>query len=406
MSILAVCLVVFILGAVLDNAPLYQVAYLLAFVYIGSRLWSGFQFRRLEISRRLPARMLNGETMEVELAIYNRSPLPVPWLRLHEYLPIELSTPPFFDRLVSLGAGETLRLRYALTGRQRGYYRIGPLNMSSGDPFGFANIEVRSIQHQSLIVYPKVVPLPELGLPSRSPFGHLRTRYRLYEDPSRTIGVRDYIAGDSLRLVNWKTSAATGSLKIRTLEPAMTLETLLLVNLNADEYQVETLHTAVENAITASASIANYLLSLRQQVALMTNGFDVRDSEHGAAPQAVTGLPMRKGRSHLIQILELLACLHFLRAAPFAQFCTRIADRIPWGATIGLVCPRLTDELLRLAIGFARRGHQIIFVFADYPGEWAFDQARRRTKSAGFEAYRAWDEADLKVWSRNVKRVG
>ena len=65
----------------------------------------------------------------------------------------------------------------------------------------------------------QVVPVADLGLPSRSPFGHLKTQQRLYQDPSRTIGVRDYVPGDSVRTINWKTSAATGSLKVRKLEP-------------------------------------------------------------------------------------------------------------------------------------------------------------------------------------------
>ena len=219
MIILVTCLLIFLVGAVTNNDSLYRMAYLLGFVYVGVVGISRLQFKRIEVERTIPARILNGETVQAKLVVKNSAPLPVPWVRLHEHLPLELTTPAFFNNLISLGPRETIELRYELTGKQRGFYQIGPLNLSSGDPFGLDQTSIRWIPFQTTIVYPKVVPVADLGLPSRSPFGHLKTQQRLYQDPSRTIGVRDYVPGDSVRTINWKTSAATGSLKVRKLEP-------------------------------------------------------------------------------------------------------------------------------------------------------------------------------------------
>ena len=397
MIILVTCLLILLAGAVTDNDWLYRMAYLLGFVYVGVVGISRIQFKRIEIERNIPARILNGETVQAKLVVKNGAPLPVPWVRLHEHLPLELTSPAFFNNLISLGPRETIELRYELTGKQRGYYQIGPLNLSSGDPFGLDQTSIRWIAFQTTIVYPKVVPVADLGLPSRSPFGHLKTQQRLYQDPSRTIGVRDYLAGDSIRTINWKTSAATGSLKVRKLEPAMTLETLLLLNLNADEYQVRSLHTAVENAITVAASIMNHLISLRQETGILTNGVDIRTEQSSRRPGRATGLPLRKGRGHLIQALELLACLGWVRDVPFSQFCARNGDQIPWGATIVIICPRLNDGLMDTAISFAQSGHQVSFIFIDYESDWAFNQVRDRAKAAGFTSYRVWDLDDLNL---------
>ena len=406
MIILFICLLILIAGAVTNNDSLYRMAYLLGFVYAGVMIISRVQFKRIDVERQIPARILYGETVQAKLTIKNSSPFPVPWVRLHEHLPLELSSPAFFNRLLSLGSRETIEMRYELSGKLRGHYRIGPLSLSSSDPFGLTQESTRWIPYQSTIVYPRVVPVAEMGLPSRSPFGHLKTQQRLYEDPSRTIGVRDYLQGDSIRSINWKTSAATGSLKVRKLEPAMTLETLLLLNLNADEYQVQTLHTAVENAITVAASIANHLISLRQETGILTNGLDSRSEDPPAQPGRATGLPLRKGRGHLIQALELLACLQWVRGVPFSRFCARNGDQIPWGATIVVISPRLTDELLDTAIGFARSGHHVTFVFIDYQSEWAFNQVRNQTKAAGFTSYRVWDIDDLNLLGNQSAVVG
>lgn len=390
-------MLILLAGAVTNNDSLYRMAYLLGFVYAGVVVISKVQFKKVDVERQIPARILYGETVQAKLVIKNSSPFPVPWVRLHEHLPLDLTSPAFFNRLISLGPGEALEMEYELSGKLRGHYRIGPLNLSSSDPFGLTQESTRWIPFQTTIVYPKVVPVAEMGLPSRSPFGHLKTQQQLYEDPSRTIGVRDYMQGDSIRSINWKTSAATGSLKVRKLEPAMTLETLLLLNLNADEYQVRTLHTAVENAITVAASIVNHLISLRQETGLLTNGVDSRSEDSPAQPGRATGLPLRKGRGHLIQALELLACLQWVRDVPFSQFCARNGDQISWGATIVIISPRLTDDLLDTAIAFAQSGHHVNFVFIDYQSEWAFSQVRNRTKAAGFTSYRVWDIDDLNL---------
>ena len=406
MIILFICLLILLAAAVTDNDSLYRMAYLLGLVYAGVVAISKVQFKRVGVEREIPARILYGETIRAKLVIKNSSPFPVPWLRLHEHLPLELSSPAFFNRLISLGPRETIEMDYELSGKLRGHYQIGPLSLSSSDPFGLTQESIRWISFGTTIVYPRVVPVAEMGLPSRSPFGHLKTQQRLYEDPSRTIGVRDYVPGDSIRSINWKTSAATGSLKVRKLEPAMTLETLLLLNLNADEYQVQTLHTAVENAVTVAASIMNHLISLRQETGILTNGVDSRSQDFPPHPGRATGLPLRKGRGHLIQALELLACLQWVRGVPFSQFCARHGDQIPWGATIVVISPRLTDDLLNAAVAFAQSGHHVSFVFVDYQSEWAFNQVRNRTKAAGFTSYRVWDIDDLNLLGNQSVGVG
>ena len=183
MIILFVCLLIFLAGAVTNNDSLYRMAYLLGFVYAGVVVISKVQFKRVDVARQIPARILYGETVQAKLTIKNSSPFPVPWVRLHEHLPLELSSPAFFNRLLSFGPRETIEMRYELAGKLRGHYRIGPMSLASSDPFGLTQESTRWIPYHTTIVYPMVVPVAELGLPSRSPFGHLKTQQRLYEGP-------------------------------------------------------------------------------------------------------------------------------------------------------------------------------------------------------------------------------
>ena len=108
---------------------------------------------------------------------------------------------------MSLRWYERVTRHYRVTGVQRGAWAFGPARLLSGDMFGFADREATLPEIDTLLVYPRLVPLIALGLPSDRPFGDFRAMRRLAEDPLRLNGTRDYVAGDSMRHVHWKASA-------------------------------------------------------------------------------------------------------------------------------------------------------------------------------------------------------
>jgi len=65
---------------------------------------------------------------------------------------------------------------------------LRPATLESGDLFGLFRSLERRKQQDWLIVYPKVLPLSELGLPAKKPFGDIRSQKRIFEDGSRTVG--------------------------------------------------------------------------------------------------------------------------------------------------------------------------------------------------------------------------
>ena len=362
-------------------------------LYVLASLWSAGARHGLVIRRAYEPRAMLGDTTTVRLEVENRGLWPIPWARVHERLPIALASPPSFVGLVALWPKGKTTLSYELQCRQRGYFGLGGLNITSGDVFGLRTQTYDLVGASYLTVYPAIVALDELGLPSKSPFGHLRAREPLYEDPSRAVGVRDYQSGDSLRKINWKTSAAVGRLQVRRLEPAMTLQTVLLLNLALDEYERQDAYYATEQAIVVAASIANHLVGLRQEVGLATNGRDPL----GGSP---TGLAVRKGRGHLIGILEMLGRIDQTSGADFLSLLRGQMSHLPWGATLVIITsndrPGLWDTLLALR----RAGFSVVLVFCDYPSLIGYNQARGRAESLGFICHRVWKTEDLDVWRR------
>src|SRR5205814_211439 len=103
-----------------------------------------------------------------------------------------------------------VELSYKLKPLMRGYYQIGPLVMESGDLFGLHRRYRVDADPSFLLVYPRIVPLEGYDLASRRPIGEVRLSLRLYEDPTRISGVREYQSGDPLNRVHWRATARTG----------------------------------------------------------------------------------------------------------------------------------------------------------------------------------------------------
>ena len=288
----------------------YYILYFFIIVALLARFWIWRAWRTLEIRRDFDDHAFLDETVTLRLRVRNGGRLPLPWVRVEDRLPTRLvghsrtgrgdgqglAGADAYRAVVSLLAGETRTLEYSVHAARRGYYPIGPLSVDLGDVFGFYGRSLRTAMPAFLTVYPRIVSLEQLGLPSKSPFGSLRTTEIIFEDPSRVSGVRDYLRGDSLRKVNWKVSAALGRLQVKTYEPAITLDTMLVLNLDQEEYDLAYADGAMELAITTAASLANHLAGLRQPFGLLSNGRDAAARYRSAdARQAATPVPASGG---------------------------------------------------------------------------------------------------------------
>jgi uncharacterized protein (DUF58 family) len=403
-NLIAPAIIFFLLASFLKVSFIYNVAYLLFGVQLLVTFWTRQSIRDLRIRRQFPERALLGDDVEVTIEVENQGWLPVPWLLILDRLPVALAVPPFFRELISLRSRERRRFTYRVHCRTRGWYEIGPLTASLGDVLGltFRRDEYASARH--LTVYPKILPLDELGFPSKSPFGNLRTRQPLYEDPSRVVGIRDYQIGDSLRLINWKASATAGGLQVRRLEPAMTLQTVIFLDVLLGDFDRSSAYSAAELGIVVAASLANHLVDLRQEVGLLTNGLDPAAFLQAEDSGRMTGYLPGKGRGHLTGILELLGRLRLAHEVEFWPLVQAEVRRLPWGATLAFVAPSESSVLLDTVVMLKRSGFSIVLVYVDYPDPVSFEVAERRASTMGVRAYRVWRETDVDVWRRGVER--
>jgi uncharacterized protein (DUF58 family) len=378
----------FLLAVLFHDPSILTVIYLLLGVFLFGRWWRDRGLAGIEVHRLLDGRAMLGETIRVRLEVINRSWLPIPWVRIHESLPVELAVPNFHRQAFGLAPRGRTVCEYTLQGHKRGYYRIGPLYLQSGDLFGMEEPRERQAPSDSMTVYPKIVPIRRLPLPSFSPMGALRFHQPLFEDPSRVVGKRDYQPGDSLHRIDWKASAAAGKLQVRQFEPAISLEVSIFLNLNAQDYEPRSRIDAAELAIVTAASLAFYVAGKHQPVGLESNGMDPLESE-----SVRHSLPVRKGNAPLMLLLEKLARLQLTDASAFANFLRERGPALPWGTTLlvitGMPETNLFDELLR-----ARRLglHSLVFLTAPV---LRFESFENRARNLGIPLYEIRSEHDL-----------
>ncbi len=403
---------------------IFYVIYVCLGVYLWSRWATSRSMKNLESRRIYQDHAFWGESVPVSIELINKGRLSLPWVRIVESVPANLRVGRTINEVVPLGRKKKAVFTYHVAARRRGYYQIGPMRLTTGDIFGIQPEVTGTLPAQYLTIYPRLTPLTKLGLPSRLPFGTIASRQRLFEDPARPMGVRDFRSGDSIRQINWKTSAHTRNLVVKTFTPAISLETAVMLDLHNEAYQPKNRLNRQEWAIEVSASLAAHLVEQRQAVGLITNGIDPLSVGEGPEFDENTGrllrhsaaaisdapyaflpppIPPRNGRYHLIKILERLARIEPDQTIPLAAWADQAASNLSWGVTILVVTARGSEIVCQTLHRLVRAGYNPVLIAVEPDGN--FNKVVERSRRLGFAAYNVAHTADLNLWRQPKKRT-
>lgn len=225
---------------------------------------------RLEVHRTVrPNRLHHGATATVELTIRNASRLPTAVLLVDDHPPAALSRAGRV-LLAPLKGHGAVRLRYELVGTQRGRYLIGPTEIGLRDPFGVAVRRCRLGAPSELVVFPEVWRLPHVVRwgGQTAPAGEGRTRpLSRGED---FAGVREYVYGDDLRRIHWRSTARRGELMVRQDEGPVRGEAVVVLDTRRSRHGGHGPGSSFEVAVSLAASVALELSGRGRDVRLVT----------------------------------------------------------------------------------------------------------------------------------------
>jgi len=351
----------------LRNPLLFLLGVLLALVAGVTALWDRYALTGVTYTRRLgTTRMFVGEETDLWIEIVNAKPLPLAWLRIEDEIPdgIKFSkgkvyrsykwTRFILTNLISLRFYERVRKHYRLRAMQRGAFELGPVELRSGDMFGFKYQEKVIPEIDWLIVYPKVVPVTALGLPAAYPFGDSKTARKITDDPLRIMGVRPYTPGDNPRFIHWKATARRRELQTQVFEPGAARASAIFLNARTTE-EAGYIPEYFELAATAAASVARHLLDAREAVGLYANTSRLRTG-------GLVRLPPSRRPDRWFEILDTLAWINYLASASFEHLLRAEAASLPFGAAVIAISAVTTDDLIAALLDLQRGGHPVTWL--------------------------------------------
>ncbi len=260
-----------IAGRVFAVLELFIVAAVLAALVAACLTWVRLTAVRLRVSRVVsPAKVHMGEATKVEVTATNTGTTRTPVLHLSD--PVA-GTRGARLHLAPLAAGERAQAAYRLPTDRRGILHVGPLGIEIADPFGLAHRRATAAPLESVTVFPHVdtIRVPSLG-GDEDPHGAAIQTNKLGQTTDEFFSLREYVRGDDMRRVHWKSTARSNELMVRQDETPWQDRTTVAFDLRPGRSADA---RAFERAVSAAASVVAAGFRQRHIVRLVsTDGFD------------------------------------------------------------------------------------------------------------------------------------
>jgi uncharacterized protein (DUF58 family) len=348
-----------------EAGPLAAAAAALLALAITARGWSALALGSVTCSLEFhDDRAFPDDEVDLILTVKSRGPIPVPWLEIDVTVPRGLYVVADGGMGVMAGDGRAVHLLATLMPlrsinrtlrvrcRQRGRYEVPTVSVLVADPLRLFPRRTGFLVSAELLIYPRIVPLEQVGLRAGLPVGDLKTFAPVLPDPSRPLGVRDYRPGDSPRMMHWKASARRGTLQVKVLERTVRRDLALYLDVGSFDHSWLVYREALfERAVTAAASLAQFAIDRGGSVS-MTYG--------GANPVVIPG---NSGLDQLRLILENLAVVQPAVGRPLESMLAATLWRQPAGSTIVLLTPAPSEEALVELEPIRQRGYPIAVVY-------------------------------------------
>ena len=342
---------------------LSYLAYLVLFV--GAAMWfsARLTLQGLSITRAVGQAYAHlGDPIELSYELRNDHRLGKLWLEISE----ESNWPdPLPGRVLSVAGRSTRRWKVVVKALRRGRFRLGPIVLRSGDPFGLFATAQKVPAEALVLVYPKVLPLPYWQLPGSFLEGNVLTGQRSLQSTSMVMGIREYRPGDAVNRIHWPSSLRHRGLQVKEFELDKTADLWLFLDLERHWHRGEGETSTEERAVTVAASVVAKALHEHRNVGLVTTGL-----------HAETLQPDR-GTKQLGKLMQYLAEVSVGGSHSLAETLVETLPRLRRGASVVLITPSLDRGWVRPASTLRESSISTQAVLIGTPDTDERDRARR-----------------------------
>ena len=363
----------------LANNPIYyRLAVTLLIILIINAVWASVSIVGVNVTRRSRmSRKQVGEIFNENFEVHNHSILPKIWLKITDKAQL---TGVSGSRVITwLGADQTnAYLAYSLL-ENRGWFKLSPTYVESGDIFGLFLVRKAFESNSRLLVIPHTVDISAFPAPFGTLPGGRAIRQKTLEVTPYAAGVREFVPGDPLKRIHWPSSARKQKLIVKEFEKDPLAEVWIFldaqakIHVKAEEEQAMGTREywwvkyswikkapeyilppdTEEYAVSIAASLAKYYIQKNREVGLISEG------------QNFSILPAEKGQRQLGKILETLAVLRAEGETPFWYLVSNQIIHMARGTTIILITPSGNEKLLTVAMELIQRGLIPVVILID-----------------------------------------
>jgi len=320
------------------------------------------------------------------IIIENTSILPIPIIYISDYTSASLSLKQKEIFTTSLPPKSQKVLKFRVYGTKRGEHYLGPTLLEIKDILGTSQITKEYDTTGFITVFPALLAHGEIEKSNLQPYGEIKNRLPIFEDITRTQGIREYQHGDEVRRINWKLSAKHNKIYVNYYTPTVSSSSVIILNLYHSNFDMKYPDFYEEFAIELATSIIFDLHLYNQEIGFISNG-EIRrkTSIQGKAlienPSGIVEFAPASGNEQVMNIFETLARIYPQDKIDLYKTINSISIKVPWGSAIIVITPNIDYETLLYLAEIARKGHQI-FLYNVHP-----NKSLQNYQSANIKSY-------------------
>jgi uncharacterized protein (DUF58 family) len=390
----------------------FRLLYLVLSIEFVSFFWTAYNISTFRLERRcMTPRAHVGKVAEERFLVQNTGRLTKIWVEVRDES--EMPAHRVGRVLSALGAKVRWSWNVRTVCRRRGRFRLGPITVAMGDPFGLFVFYRRMPDTMAMItVYPATIDLPTFAPALGQMPGGEALQRRTHHITTNVAGTREYVPGDSFNRIHWLSTARMDRLIVKEFELDPSADVWLYLDMERGvqastwyeeawlardlsslwmsraERTIQLPPSTEEYGVTIAASIAKYFLRQQRAVGFVAYGHE----REIVQPD--------RGERQLNRLLEVLSVLRAEGKLDFSTVLAHEATKLGRNNTLVAITPSVELNWVRSLREIKRRGLRVVVVLVNaqtFGGIGGAESAAAELLASGIPTYIVRQGDDLRM---------